>query len=62
MIAIGAIKSRAETNTRFAWIFARLHRYSNTWEVFEYTENDFGVVILAYFINIYIFKTILVIQ
>ena len=27
-----------------------------------YTTNDFGVVILAYLVNIYIFKAILVIQ
>ena len=42
--------SRAETNTRFAHIFARLHNYSNTMKVFGYTTYDFGVVILAYFI------------
>ena len=62
MTASYSFPNRAETNTRFARIFARLHSYLNTWEVFEYTENDFGVVILAYFINIYIFKAILVIQ
>ena len=31
-------------------------------KVFEYTANDFGVVILAYLVNIYIFKAILAIQ
>ena len=34
----------------------------NTMKVFEYTTNDFGAVILAYLVNIYIFKAILVIQ
>ena len=56
------LANRAETNTRFARIFARLRNYSNTMKVFEYTTNDFGVVILAYLVNIYIFKAILVIQ
>ena len=56
------IISRAEANTRFACIFARLHSYSNTRKVFKYTANDYGAVILAYFINIYTFKDILVIQ
>ena len=37
---------RAEANTRFAWIFARLHNYSNAMKVFGCTTNDFGVVIL----------------
>ena len=53
---------RAETNTQFAWIFARLHSYSNTRKAFGYTANNFSVVILAYFVNIYTFKAILVIQ
>ena len=52
------VNSRTETNTQFA----HLHNYSNTMKVFEYTANDFGVVILAYLVNIYIFKTILAIQ
>ena len=43
-----AIRSRAETNTRFARIFTQLHNYSNTMKIFEYTTNKFGVVILAY--------------
>ena len=46
--------SKAETNTRFAWIFGRLHNFSNTMKAFEYTANDFGLVILAYLVNIYI--------
>ena len=50
------IKIRAETNTRFALIFAWLHSYSNTRKVFRYTANDFGVVILAYLVNIYTAK------
>ena len=53
---------RAETNTPFVQIFTRLHSYSNTRKVFRYTANDFGVAILAYFVNVYIFKAILVIQ
>ena len=44
-------KIRAETNTRFVRIFARLHSYSNTKKVFGYTTNDFGVVILAYLVK-----------
>ena len=51
-----------ETNTQFARIFAQLHNYSNVLKVFECTTNDFGVVILVYLVNIYIFKAILVIQ
>ena len=31
-------------------------------KVFGYTTNDFGEVIKAYLVNIYIFKAILVIQ
>ena len=31
-------------------------------KVFECTTNDFGVVILAYLVNIYIFKAVLVIR
>ena len=31
------LSGRAETNTRFAWIFARLHKYLNTMKVFGYT-------------------------
>ena len=54
-------KSRAETNIGFARIFARLRNYLNTLKVFGYTTNDFGAVILAYLVNIYIFKAILVI-
>ena len=54
--------TRAETNTRFARIFARLHSYSNTRKIFRYTANDFGAVILTYLVNIYIFKAVLVIQ
>ena len=49
---------RAETNTRFV----QLHSYLNTRKVFGYAANDFGSVILAYLVNIYIFKAILVIQ
>ena len=40
----------AETNTRFARIFARLHDYLNTMKVLGYTTNEFGVLILAIFI------------
>ena len=61
MLPLGVL-TRAETNTRFARIFAWLHSYSNTRKIFEYTASDFGIVILAYFVNIYIFKAILVIQ
>ena len=57
-----SIYVRAETNTRFARIFTWLHNYSNTLKVFSYTKNDFGVVILVYLVNIYIFKAISVIQ
>ena len=46
----------------FARIFALLHNYSNAVKVFEYTTNDFGLVILLCLVNIYIFKAILVIQ
>ena len=53
--------SMAETNIQFAQIFARLHNYS-TMKVFGYTTNYFGIVILAYLVNIYKFKAILVIQ
>ena len=31
------VHTRAETNTRFARIFAWLHKYSNTMKVFGYT-------------------------
>ena len=48
-------------NTRFAQIFAHLHRYSNARKVFRFTANNFDVVILVYFVNICIFKAILVI-
>ena len=54
--------SRAETNTRFARIFARLHNHSNTLKVFGCATNDFGVVILVYLVNIYIYQAISVIQ
>ena len=53
-----SVRIRAETNTQFA----RLHNYSNTLKVFGYTKNDFGVIILVYLVNIYIFKAISVIQ
>ena len=53
---------RAKTNTRFTWMFTWLHNYLNTLKVFGYTTNDFGVVILVYLVNIYIFKAISVIQ
>ena len=56
------LSNRAETNTLFARIFARLHNYSNTLKVFGYTTNDFGIVILVYLVNIYIFKAISVIK
>ena len=49
---ISDIFIRAETNTRFVRIFARLHSYSNTEKVFEYTANDIGAVILAYLVHI----------
>ena len=38
-----AIYIRAETNIRFARIFARLHKYLNTKKVFRYTENVTGL-------------------
>ena len=53
---------RAETNIQFTRIFARLHNYSNTMKVFRYTTNDFGIVILVYLLNTYIFEAISVIQ
>ena len=55
-----SVITRAETNTRFARIFTQLHSYSNIRKVFRYTANDFGVVVLAYFVHI--FKAILIIQ
>ena len=42
------IFSGAETNTRFAHIFTRLHSYSITRKVFGCIANDRGVVIFAY--------------
>ena len=56
------IRIRAEINTRFAWIFTGLHNYSNAMKVFGYTTSDFGVVILVYLVNIYIFKAVSVIH
>ena len=50
---------RAEANTRFARIFARLYSCLNARKGLRYTAYVFGVVILAYFVNIYIFKAIL---
>ena len=50
------LTTTAETNTRFAQTFTRLHNY---WMLYVFA-NDFGVVILAYLVNIYIFKAILV--
>ena len=47
---------RAETNIRFARMFARLHKYSNTKKVFGYTENDFSALFLTYFVINYKFK------
>ena len=61
-MVLNGIGIRAKENTRFAQIFAQLHSYLNARKVFGCTVNDFGVVILAYFINIYMFKAILVIQ
>ena len=52
------ILGRAEANTQFARIFARLHNYSNTLKVLGCTTNDFGIVILVYLVNIYIFSVI----
>ena len=43
---------RAETDTRFARIFAQLHDYSNAMKVFGYTSNDFGTVILGNYLYI----------
>ena len=53
---------RAETNIRFARIFARLHKYSNTKKVFRYTENDFSALFLTYFVINYKFQGISVIK
>ena len=50
---------RAETNSRFVRIFARLLTYSR---VFKCTVNDFSALILAYFVNDYKFKDISVIK
>ena len=36
-IRFSPTSNRAETNTQFAQIFARLHKYSNTKRVFGYT-------------------------
>jgi len=52
--------SRVKTNIQYAWIFARVHNYSNTMKVFGYTRSKLGVLILAYLVMIYIFKVILV--
>ena len=54
--------TRAETNIRFAQIFTRLHKYSNTKKVFGYTENDFSALFLAYFVINYKFQGISVIK
>ena len=43
--------TRAETNTWFVHIFARLHKYLNTTRVSGYTVNDISSIILAYFCN-----------
>ena len=39
-----------ETNIWLVRIFARLHKYSNTYRVFGYTVNDISALILAYFV------------
>ena len=52
------LRSRAETNTRFIRIFARLNMCSNTMRVFGCTVNDLSVLILAYFVINYKFKGI----
>ena len=45
MIILPCMLNRAQTNTRFARILARLQNYSNIMKVFGYATNDFGVLI-----------------
>ena len=55
------IMIRAETNIRFAQMFAQLHKYLNTKKVFRYTD-DFSALFLTYFVINYNFQGISVIK
>ena len=53
---------RAETNTPFVQIFARLHMYLNTKRAFGCTVKIFSALIPAYFVINYKFNGISVIE
>ena len=50
------IHTRTKTNTRFVWIFTRLHMYSNTIRVFRCTVNDFSALIITYLTSLMVFQ------